>query len=62
VDLPSIDPRLGADSVEFVWFVRARGSFVMLHFGRLDDREGFLLIHPESGIAFRTGVYPESEN
>jgi len=60
-DLPSIEPRLGQEDIDFIWFVRARGSFTMPHEGRMDNREGFLLIHPESGFAFGIGVFPESE-
>lgn len=56
-DLGKMDPRIGAVQDEWVWAVVMTGNFSLRRYGTFPNTEGFVLIHPVSGLPFRTGFF-----
>jgi hypothetical protein len=59
-DLQLEDARITPPDFANVWLVKVRGSFTVSHVGDVDDVEGYLLIHPESGAVIQSGVFVPS--
>jgi hypothetical protein len=57
-DLPKVDHRITApDDQSAVWVVQLHGSFVVRHVGKVEDVDGYMLIHTRSGMVLQSGVF-----
>jgi len=57
-DLHEVDRRITPpDDQSAVWVVELRGSFDVRHVGKVEDVDGYLLIHTRSGMALQSGVF-----
>jgi hypothetical protein len=57
-DLRKVDDRITPpDEEHAVWVVQVHGAFVVRHIGKVDDVDGYMLIHARSGMVLQSGVF-----
>ena len=54
-------PGLSRVGEPYVWVAIVRGSFTFPHIGQVDEHEGFVYVHPESGEVYGWGLLAEGE-
>jgi hypothetical protein len=61
-DLHKVDERITPpDELSAVWLVELHGSFIVRHVGKVEDVDGYLLIHTASGAVLQSGVFVPEE-